>query len=341
MKRHQITIKDIAEKLNISPSTVSRALKDHPDINPKTKESVKELAKKYNYVPNRIAQGLLLNKSNIIGVIIPEIIHHFFSSVISGIENVAYQNGFNVMVCQSQETYEMEVKNVETLLSSHIDGMLISITKETKDIKHLQNLEEMGIPMAFFDRIVEEIEADRIIVDDFGGGYKATQHLISQGCKKIAHLHGPLNLLIGRNRYNGYIRAMEENNIPLKDEYIVFCDQHEEAMKETQKLLQLPSPPDAIFCVNDATAIGAMKAIKKQGLKIPEDIAIVGFTNSFICTMSDPELSTVDQKGYEMGQEAAKLIISRILQKDDIPDKPVTKILDTEVIIRESSRKLN
>jgi len=340
MKKHQITIKDIAEKLNISPSTVSRALKDHPDINPKTRKTVKEIAKKYNYIPNRIAQSLLQNKSYIIGVIVPEIVHHFFSSVISGIENVAHENGFNVMLCQSKESYEIELKNVETLLSSHIDGMLISITKETKDFTHLENLQEMGIPIAFFDRIAEEIDCDRIIVDDFGGGYKATEHLIEQGCKKIAHLYSPLDLLIGQNRYNGYIKAMESNNIAIYNEYLIFCDTYEKALIETQKLLDLPNPPDGIFCGNDETAVGAMKIIKNNGLNIPDDIAVIGFTNSYISTISDPELSTVDQKGYELGQKAADTIIKRIAEQETIPKNPTTQILDTEVIIRESSKKL-
>jgi len=340
MKKHQITIKDIAEKLNISPSTVSRALKDHPDINPKTRKTVKEIAKKYNYIPNRIAQSLLQNKSYIIGVIIPEIVHHFFSSVISGIENVAHEKGFHVMLCQSKETYEIELKNVETLLSSHIDGMLISITKETKDFTHLENLQEMGIPIAFFDRIAEEIDCDRIIVDDFGGGYKATEHLIKQGCKQIAHLYSPLDLLIGRNRYNGYIKAMENNNMPIYDEYLIFCDTYEKAIIETKKLIDLPNPPDGIFCGNDETAIGAMKAIKNNKLKIPEDIAVIGFTNSYISTISDPELSTVDQKGYELGQKAAGTIIKRIAEQETIPKNPTTQILDTELIVRESSKKI-
>jgi len=340
MKKHQITIKDIAEKLNISPSTVSRALKDHPDINPKTRKTVKEIAKQYNYIPNRIAQSLLQNKSYIIGVIIPEIVHHFFSSVISGIENVAHEKGFNVMLCQSKESYEMELKNVETLLSSHIDGMLISITKETKDFTHLENLQEMGIPIAFFDRIAEEIDCDRIIVDDFGGGYKATEHLINQGCKQIAHLYSPLDLLIGRNRYNGYIKAMEDNNMPIYDEYLIFCDTYEKAIFETKKLIDLPSPPDGIFCGNDETAIGSMKAIKINELKIPKDIAVIGFTNSYISTISDPELSTVDQKGYELGKKAAGTIIQRIAEQETIPRNPSTQILDTELIIRESSKKI-
>ena len=340
MKKHQITIKDIAEKLNISPSTVSRALKDHPDINPKTRKTVKEIAKQYNYIPNRIAQSLLQNKSYIIGVIIPEIVHHFFSSVISGIENVAHEKGFNVMLCQSKESYEMELKNVETLLSSHIDGMLISITKETKDFTHLENLQEMGIPIAFFDRIAEEIDCDRIIVDDFGGGYKATEHLIKQGCKQIAHLYSPLDLLIGRNRYNGYIKAMENNNIPIYDEYLIFCDTYEKAIVETKKLIELPNRPDGIFCGNDETAIGAMKTIKNNGLKIPDDIAVIGFTNSYISTISDPELSTVDQQGYELGQKAAGTIIKRIVEQETIPKNPTTQILDTELIIRESSKKI-
>ena len=339
MKKHRITIKDIAQKLDISPSTVSRALKDHPDINPKTKKSVKEMAEKHHYIPNKIALGLLQNQSNTIGVIIPEIIHHFFSSVISGIENAAYKEGYNVMICQSMESYEKEVKNVQTLLSNHIDGLLISISKETRDCDHLKNFREIGLPLVFFDRIAEDIETDKVIVDDYGGAYKATQHLISMGCKRIAHFYGPLNLLIGTNRYNGYTQALKDNNYPLKEEYMIFCDSFEDAVKQTEKILQLPEPPDAIFTVNDLTAAGAMKVITEKGYNIPDDIAIVGFTNSFISPLTNPTLSTIDQNGYTMGQEAAKILFQRIKEQSDKKTEPITKLLDTDLIVRESSKR--
>jgi LacI family transcriptional regulator len=339
MKRHRITIKDIAQKLNISPSTVSRALKDHPDINPNTKKAVKEMAEKYNYIPNKIALGLLQNQSNTIGVIIPEIIHHFFSSVISGIENAAYQEGYNIMICQSLESYEKEVKNVQTLLSSHIDGLLISISKETTNFDHLKNFQEIGLPLVFFDRIPDYIETDKVIVDDYGGAYKATEHLITIGCKRIAHFYGPLNLLISSNRYNGYTQALKDNNYPVKEEYLMFCDSFEEARKKTKEILKLPEPPDGIFTVNDLTAVGAMQVVLEEGYKVPDDIAIVGFTNSFISPLTNPALSTIDQNGYQMGQEAAKLLFQRIKEDHNKPAKPITKLLDTDLIIRDSSKR--
>lgn len=342
MKKHQITIKDIAKKLNISPSTVSRALKDHPDINQKTRDAVKEIANKYNYRPNKIALSLLQNQSKTIGVIIPEIIHHFFSSVISGIEDVFYQENFNIIICQSQESYEREIKNVQTLLSSHIDGILMSISKETKKLDHIKNIQEIGLPLVFFDRIAEEINTDKVIVDDFGGGYKATQHLVDIGCKRIAHLYGPLNLLIGKNRFNGYKKALEDHNMSLNPEYTVFCDSYEKALEETKKLLQLSKPPDGIFAVNDLTAVGAMKVIKDEGLKVPDDISVVGFTNWLISRFADPALTTIDQKGYVMGTEAARLLLKRIKNEDSEKDsQPITKLLDSELIIRESTKTRN
>jgi LacI family transcriptional regulator len=342
MKKHQITIKDIAKKLNISPSTVSRALKDHPDINQKTRDAVKEIANKYNYRPNKIALSLLQNQSKTIGVIIPEIIHHFFSSVISGIEDVFYQENFNIIICQSQESYEREIKNVQTLLSSHIDGILMSISKETKKLDHIKNIQEIGLPLVFFDRIAEEINTDKVIVDDFGGGYKATEHLIDIGCKRIAHLYGPLNLLIGKNRFNGYKKALENHNMSLNPEYTVFCDSYEKALEETKKLLQLSNPPDGIFAVNDLTAVGAMKVIKDEGLKVPDDISVVGFTNWLISRFADPALTTIDQKGYVMGTEAARLLLKRIKNEDSEKDsQPITKLLDSELIIRESTKTRN
>jgi LacI family transcriptional regulator len=342
MKKHQITIKDIARKLNISPSTVSRALKDHPDINPNTRDAVKKIAREYNYRPNKIALSLLQNQSKTIGVIIPEITHHFFSSVISGIEDVFYRENYNIIICQSQESYEREIKNVQTLLSSHIDGILMSISKETQDLDHIKNIQEVGLPLVFFDRIAEEIETDKVIVDDFGGGYQATEHLIHIGRKRIAHFYGPLNLLIGRNRFNGYKKALEDYNIPYDPELTVFCDSYEQAIEETKKLLSIPEPPDGIFAVNDLTALGCMKAIKENGLSVPRDVSVVGFTNWLISQFADPPLTTIDQKGYLMGTEAAELLLNRINHEENKEaERPITKLLDCELIVRESSQKLD
>ncbi|MDA3779306.1 MAG: LacI family DNA-binding transcriptional regulator [Bacteroidales bacterium] len=338
MRHHQITIKDIAQQLSISPSTVSRALKDHPDININTRKTVKELAKKLNYKPNKVALSLLNNSSKIIGVIVPEIIHHFFSSVISGIEKKANAAGYNLMICQSNESYEKEINTVQALLSSHIDGIIISISKETKKYDHLREIQEMGIPLVFFDRICNEINADNVIIDDFEGAYKITEHLINTGRKNIIHLSGPQNLLIGTKRKEGYISALKKNNISVNYNNIVFCDTHDMALKIVPKLLKRDKNINGILAVNDETAIGAIKAIKKNGLKIPEDIAVAGFTNSKISQMSDPDLTTIDQRGFEIGETASELLINKIDNPQENKEY-ISKILKTELIIRNSTIK--
>lgn len=335
MKGHQVTIKDIAKILHISPSTVSRALKDHPDINPQTKKNVKDLAEKLNYKPNKVALSLLQQESKIIGVIIPEIIHYFFSTVISGIEKVANEAGYHIIIAQSNESYYKEVENVQALLSSNIDGFIISMAKTTMQFDHFKNIEEIGVPMVFFDRSCDVVNADRIIIDDYDGAYKATKHLIDNGCKNIIHLAGPLNLDIGKNRKEGYLAALNESNIPLYDYSIQICDTKEHAFQLIPELLRRHPAIDGIFAVNDLTAIGTIKAIKSIHKDVPQDVLVVGFTNSFISQISDPELTTVDQKGYEMGQNAARLLLKRIKSNENYG--PVTTILNTELVVRKSS----
>ncbi|MEE4197568.1 MAG: LacI family DNA-binding transcriptional regulator [Bacteroidales bacterium] len=337
MKGHQVTIKDIAKILHISPSTVSRALKDHPDINPQTKKNVKELAEKLNYKPNKVALSLLQQESKIIGVIIPEIIHYFFSTVISGIEKVANESGYHIIIAQSNESYYKEVENVQALLSSNIDGFIISMAKTTMQFDHFKNIEEIGVPMVFFDRSCDVVNADRVIVDDFDGAYKATKHLIDNGCKNIIHLAGPLNLDIGKKRKEGYLAALNESNLPIYDYSIQICDTKEHAFQMIPELLRRQPSIDGIFAVNDLTAVGAIKAIKSIHKDVPKDVLVVGFTNSFISQISDPELTTVDQKGFEMGQNAARLLLKRIQSNENYG--PVTTILNTELVERKSSRR--
>ncbi|MDY6801101.1 MAG: LacI family DNA-binding transcriptional regulator [Bacteroidota bacterium] len=338
MKDHQVTIKDIAKILHISPSTVSRALKDHPDINPQTKKNVKDLAEKLNYKPNKVALSLLQQESKIIGVIIPEIIHYFFSTVISGIEKVANEAGYHIIIAQSNESYYKEVENVQALLSSNIDGFIISMAKTTMQFDHFKNIEEIGVPMVFFDRSCDVVNADRVIIDDYDGAYKATKHLIDNGCKNIIHLAGPLNLDIGKNRKEGYLAALNESNLPIHDYSIQICDTKEHALQLIPELLRRQPTIDGIFAVNDLTAVGAIKAIKSIHKDVPNDFLVVGFTNSFISQISEPELTTVDQKGFEMGQNAARLLLKRIQSNENYG--PVTTILNTELVERKSSMKI-
>ncbi|MBX2954558.1 MAG: LacI family DNA-binding transcriptional regulator [Cyclobacteriaceae bacterium] len=341
MKYNQVTIKDIARELGISPSTVSRALKDHPDISPDTKKAVNELAEKLNYQPNIVALSLRQSKTNTIGVIIPEIVHFFFSTIISGIEDVAYSAGYNVIITQSNESEAREILDMKALFNSRVDGMLMSVSRETTNFEHIESMLAKGVPIVFFDRVYNTDQASKIVVDDFTGAKDATLHLIEQGCKRIAHIEGPPNLDISKQRLEGYKEALKENNIPFSKELVAICPSGsiEEGKKATEKLLSLKNPPDAIFATNDPAAMGAMQAIKEKGLKMPKDIALVGFSNWFFSALMDPPLSSVDQPGFEMGQEAAKLLIRQIEKqdKDDLEILPETKVLKTRLIVRESS----
>ena len=343
MKYNQVTIKDIARELGISPSTVSRALKDHPDISPDTKKAVNELAEKLNYQPNIVALSLRQSKTNTIGVIIPEIVHFFFSTVISGIEDVAYSAGYNVILAQSNESQTREISDIKALFNSRVDGMLMSVSRETTNFDHIESMLAKGVPIVFFDRVYDTAQASKIIVDDFTGAKEATLHLIDQGCKRIAHIEGPPNLEISKQRLEGYKEALKEHNMPFNKELVAICPSGtmEEGKKATEILLSLKNPPDAIFATNDPAAMGAMQAIKANGLKMPDDVALVGFSNWFFSSLMDPPLSSVDQPGFEMGQEAAKLLIRQIEkeEKDDEDIIPETKILKTRLIIRESSQK--
>ena len=331
-----ITIKDIARELKISPSTVSRALKNHPDISKETRDAVNELARKMNYQPNAVALSLKQRRSNTIGVIIPEIVHYFFSSVISGIEDVAYDAGFNVIICQSNEKYDREVVNTRTLLASRVDGILVSISKETKQFEHFYNVKEKEVPLVFYDRVVPGFDADQVIIDDFEAAYRATKHLTEGGYRKIVHFAGPQNLLIGQNRRDGYLKAMNEAGITVRREWVVEADNFEKARLAALQLLEDRTEFDGIFAVNDLTAVGAMQTIQKRGIKVPDQVAIVGFSDGRLSGITDPALTSVDQHGYEMGTVATELLLKRILKEHH--NYSFEKIiLNANLIVRGSS----
>lgn len=338
MNKRESTIRDIALKLDISVSTVSRALRNMPEVNEKTRIKVLAMAEQLNYEPNRVAQSLRIKRTNTIGVIVPEVEMHFFSSIISGIQEAANRLGFNVMFCQSNESYDTELANIQALISSRVDGLLISLSRETKNPGHIHNLIEKNIPLVLFDRVFDDIKTSKVIVDDYEGAFNAVSYIVKTGCTRIAYLGGPSDMSISNYRLKGYLDALKQSNVsqvPL----VVHCENLEEgAAKEAEKLLSLDNPPDAIFCFNDPVAIKVMQVIKEKGLQIPEQIAIVGFTDDPVSALITPSLTTVTQPSYEMGKTAAQLLIKQITAKEDF--EPETKILKTELAIRDSTRRL-
>lgn len=335
-RKTQITIKDIARELGISPSTVSRAMKNHPDISQKTKDAVHDLVTKYHYKPNAVALSLRSSKTHMIGVVIPKVVHFFFSSVISGIEHVANDAGYNVLICQSDENEEREITSIQTLTSSRVDGILASVSKDTTDFTHFKELLESNVPLVFFDRAVPEIETDKVIIDDMEGAFIATEHLILKGCRKIVHLAAPQNLIIGQRRKDGYLKALKKHGIPIDESLIIKCDSREEALVVMHNLYESGIRPDGVFAVNDLTATGVLKVVKQFGFRVPEDVKVVGFSDGFVAYVTDPTLTTIDQHGFEMGKEAVSLLLSRI--NGTINNySPITKIIPTNLIEREST----
>ncbi|MFV0392267.1 MAG: LacI family DNA-binding transcriptional regulator, partial [Paludibacteraceae bacterium] len=278
MAKTQITIVDIAKELNISTSTVSRALRNHPDISKKTIVAVQACAKQLNYQPNAMALNLRTGKNNTIGVIVPEIVHYFFSSIVQGIEEIASSEGFNLMLFRSEESYDKELKITNSLINARVAGVLASLSKETDSYDHYQQILDNNIQLVFYDRICIGITTDRVVVDDYAGAMTAVKHLIDTGCKRIAFYSSPTHLEISKNRRNGYLDALRKHNLPVDESLMFVCDTREQAMKLTPEVLVLPNPPDAFFAINDHTATGILYAVKQAGLRVPDDISICGFS---------------------------------------------------------------
>jgi DNA-binding LacI/PurR family transcriptional regulator len=340
MKFEAVTIKDIAKALGLSTSTVSRALRDSYEISPETKKLVLEYAEKINYQPNPIALSLKERRSRSIGVIVCEIANPFFSQTINGIESIAYNNGYNVIIAQSRESFDRESMNLQYLTSRSIDGLIISVSTETNDFSGFRQLHERGMPIVFFDRIVDEIKTHKVIVDNFKGAYDGTSHLISNGYKHIAILVNAAVLSITRERLAGYKAALEDNNLPLHDDMIKYC--HHGGMIFTEvndamnELMKLKQKPDAIFAAADKLTTGCLRYLRTNGIKVPGDIGLVGFSNTDLTELLDPPLTVIRQPAFEMGELATKLLLQLIESKRPVTDFE-TKMLITELHIRQSS----
>jgi LacI family transcriptional regulator len=341
MRRERTTIHDIARKLNITASTVSRALNDHPRISDETKKAVLKIAQKLNYQPNNIAAALRNGKSNIIGIIVPTADRSFFSSVVRGIEEIANTARYNVMICQTYDNYEKEVATVEALLNARVDGIIASYGKETLDFDHYKKVKERGIPLILFDRSNDELEVSHVVIDDYLGAYKATEHLIQQGCKRIAHFTNTRKISIYKERLRGYREALLHHGLAYDESLIVASNlQLEEVRSSMLQLLKLKKLPDAVFSASAYGAMGAMQVLREKGIKIPEAVALVCFSNEPFTSFTDPGLTTVDQHPLRMGNAAAEIFLEEIAAgtKKFIPQKIVLK---PEVILRESSLRIH
>lgn len=341
MGKRQVTLADLAKELGISTATVSRALKNYPDISKETKERVLSLAKQRKYTPNTIAASLRNQESHIIGVIIPEVVNQFFSTVITGIMEVAYNAGYRVMICQSNEDYEKEVADSKALLNNRVDGVLVSVAHGTHTFDHFREFKQAGVPLVFFDKICKEItNCSKVVVDDRKGAFTAVDHLIKQGYRRIAHIHGPLSASNSGNRMNGYLDALTHNQLPIEDSLLIDGGSltFDYSFQLGKRLAEESPNIDAIFAVTDIVAIGVMTGLKEGGKKIPSDVAVVGFNDWFMCRVVEPPLSSVFQPGIEMGRKAAELLIQEISQekKGHTPTYE-TVVLSTNLKVRSST----
>lgn len=336
----KVTIYDIAKKLNITAATVSRALNDNPKISVATRKIVLETAAKMNYKQNMLAQALRSGKSNNVGVIVPRVDTNFFGATIRGIEEVLRAHKYNVIICQTHEDEEREIESLNSLLNAQVDGIMISITNKSKENeKILKRITDKNVPLIFFDRRKNVDGVSSVTIDDYKAGYMATQHLIDQGCTKIAHLTGDQSLEIYDNRFKGYKQALQDNNIELNEEYVIFTKSKvEEGSLAVKKLLSLSITPDAIFSSSDFAALGAIQELKEQGKKIPEEVCVVGFGNEPFTKFMELTISSVDQSPLEMGRVAANVFLEQIKNTDNLKiEKKV--VLSPVLQIRKSSER--
>lgn len=335
-----ITMKDIAQALGVSVATVSRALKDNPRISKEQREKIQAYAREHHFYPNVIAESLRNSRVKplkVIGVIVPQLSHFYFSSILSGIEEEATTHGYRIMVAQSNERYEREVRICQDFYKNRVCGVIVSQAKDTVKYEHFKKLIDHHMPLVFYDRICTGINCSRVVVDDYMGAYNAVTHLINTGCRRIACYSSPMTLEISKNRYNGYRDALLKNGLKINENFLRICDNREDAEELTPELLQQEEIPDAFFAVNDDTAVGILYAAKHMGYRIPEDISICGFTNGDRSKACDPMLTTVEQRGVRVGEEAANILISKV-EGLLPPDKVEKRIVRTKLIIRGTTR---
>lgn len=337
-----ITMKDIARELNVSVATVSRALKGSTRISQQQRERIQAYAREHNFYPNLIAESLRnsrLRPLKIIGVIVPELTHFYFSSVLAGIEEAADARGYHIMVAHSNEQYEREVHICQSFFENKVCGIIVSQAKDTTTYDHFQRLIERGVPLVFYDRVCTGVNASRVVVDDYMGAYTAVSHLVETGCRRVAFYSSPMKMEISKNRYNGYCDALLKHGLKVDPSLVFQCDNREEAERITPDILRRDDRPDAFFAVNDDTAIGILYTAKHGGLRIPEEVSVCGFTNGQRAVACDPALTTVEQRGYKVGEEAADILIRHVEGQIE-RGKVERRVVRTRLVVRQTTREI-
>jgi LacI family transcriptional regulator len=345
MANRRASITDLAAALKLSPSTISRALSNHKDVSEATKERVRALAAELHYQPNQLAAALRRGRSRMLGVVVPHIQGHFFPEVVHGITVAASKAGYQVLICQSNEDVSQERQHLDLFMNAQVEGILVSMAKTTQDFGHFEQVRAQQVPLVFFDRAVEGFEGEQVravVLDDYQGAYQAVTHLIEQGCRRIAHLGGPQHLGIHKNRYQGYLDALQAHGLEPDEALTVFCEMNQRGgTQATRQLLKLGVPFDAIFSSNDLAVVGALQVLKKHKRRVPQDVALVGFSNEAFTELTEPQLSTVDQCCGQMGQTAVRLLLQMIQQEPRRNANNAAKsvVLKPKLLIRESSKK--
>lgn len=344
MSKEPITIKDIAKALGVSVSTVSRALNDNPDISEQRRKAIQKYAREHRYQPNALAATLRSARnarSKLIGVVLPQFTHYYFSCILTGIEETCSKHGYHIVVAQTGDSYEREKSIIESLRQTRVCGFIVSQAKDTTHYEHFHEVVKDGTPLVFFDRICTGIITSRVVVDDYAGAYTATEYLIKTGCRRICFFGATMNLEISKNRYNGYRDALLKHKLPVDPALFRLCDNREEAERLTPEMMAIEDRPDGFFTINDDTALGVLYACKRLGYKIPEEVSICGFTDGVRAKSCDPQLTTVEQKGYDVGVAAATALIEEYEAEEDAEKRKFrNRIIKTKLIVRGTTKEL-
>jgi LacI family transcriptional regulator len=342
MSHKRLSIADLAKELGLAASTVSRALAGSPQVSEATTERVRKLAEEWHYKPNQLAAALRKGHSQTLGVLVPHLTGQFFPEVVNGIALEASRAGFNVMICQSNEDEGQEKKNIDLLMNARVEGILVSLANTTQNFAHFEAVRDQQVPLVFFDREMERLVGDQVrsvVLDDAAGAYAAVSHLLKGGRRRIAHMSGPLHLNIHKNRHAGYLKALRDHHVPFREELVIISDLTQETgVHDMEQLLALPERPDAVFASTDLAIVGALQTIKRHGLRVPQDVALAGFSNELFTALTEPTLTSVDQQCKQMGEVAVQVLLELLNKPAQAAHGERRIVLTPQLLVRESSQ---